>query len=290
MRHRRRGPAVPRVLPRPGVACDASDRSSPRLTPLATPPVHVSCVPVTRRKAGGPAPASAGQPPPSRRSARRTRRRSVRPQGRAGPPSTPAVGRPVIAFSIGGAGRESRDRPVTPYAKRGVGLPSPGRRSPIAAAPESRPQPQCSRPAIARSAMSVMIRPRSKSFGVNTAASARPRAAASRSSSGMIPPTTTGTRLPRPSLSTVVRHQFEVASRTGSRADDIDILVAGGRGDLLRGQADALVDDLHAGVACGDGDLLGAVGVTIEPGLGHEEPRRPVRQGLDPLRTSAENA
>ena len=59
---------------------------------------------------------------------------------------------------------------------------------------------------------------------------------------------------------------------------------ARGRRDLRRRRADALVDDLHAGVAGGDGDLLGAVAVAVETGLGHQEPGRPAVHGPHPGR------
>ena len=48
-------------------------------------------------------------------------------------------------------------------------------------------------------------------------------------------------------------------------------LVDRGARDLGRRQADALVDDVHAGVARAHGDLLGAVGVAVEPGLADED-------------------
>src|SRR5690606_11203765 len=45
-----------------------------------------------------------------------------------------------------------------------------------------------------------------------------------------------------------------------------------GRGDDLGGgETDALVDDLHADGAAAGGDLFGAVGMPIEPGLANEE-------------------
>jgi hypothetical protein len=50
-----------------------------------------------------------------------------------------------------------------------------------------------------------------------------------------------------------------------------------------RGEADAAVHDLHPGVAGGHGDLLGAVGVPVEPGLGHEQLGRPAGQGVRAL-------
>ena len=57
-------------------------------------------------------------------------------------------------------------------------------------------------------------------------------------------------------------------------ADHVDVLLDGGVGDLLRRQADALVDHLHAHVAGADGDLLGAVRVAVEAGLADQDPDR----------------
>ena len=54
--------------------------------------------------------------------------------------------------------------------------------------------------------------------------------------------------------------------------------------DLGRGQADALVDDLHSRIPCLDGDLLGAVRMAVEPRLADqnlEAPAQPRRQGVD---------
>ncbi len=44
--------------------------------------------------------------------------------------------------------------------------------------------------------------------------------------------------------------------------------------DLRGREPDALVDDVHAGVARADGDLLGAVGVPVEPGLADQDLQR----------------
>jgi hypothetical protein len=41
--------------------------------------------------------------------------------------------------------------------------------------------------------------------------------------------------------------------------------------DLARGQADALIGDVHPAVARAEGDLLGAVGMTVEARLADEE-------------------
>ena len=46
-----------------------------------------------------------------------------------------------------------------------------------------------------------------------------------------------------------------------------------GRRDLRRCQPDALIDHLEAGVAGPHGDLLGAVGVAVQPGLADQQPQ-----------------
>ena len=51
----------------------------------------------------------------------------------------------------------------------------------------------------------------------------------------------------------------------------MDALVDRRARDLRRRQPDPLVDDLHARVARPHGDLLGAVGVPVEPGLADED-------------------
>src|SRR5882724_4670099 len=58
-----------------------------------------------------------------------------------------------------------------------------------------------------------------------------------------------------------------------AQADQVNALVRRGTGELLRGDPDALVDDLEARVASAECDLFGAVGVTVEAGLSHEELR-----------------
>ena len=65
--------------------------------------------------------------------------------------------------------------------------------------------------------------------------------------------------------------------------DHVGVLVASGCDDLLRRQANAAVDDLHPGVACGDGDLLSAVAVAIETRLGDEEAWGAAGHGLHEL-------
>src|SRR6202042_2604104 len=54
-------------------------------------------------------------------------------------------------------------------------------------------------------------------------------------------------------------------------AYNVDVLLQGRGGDLGRGEADALVDHLHAGVAGAQGDLLGSVGVAVEAWLADQD-------------------
>ena len=79
-------------------------------------------------------------------------------------------------------------------------------------------------------------------------------------------------RVRRPS--TTSRHERQVRTREDREPDDVDVLVARRRDDLFGRESDPLVDDFEAGVARGDGDLLGAVGVSVESGLGDEQLRR----------------
>ena len=74
-------------------------------------------------------------------------------------------------------------------------------------------------------------------------------------------------------------NQLEVRPREDGDADDVDVLVPGGGGDLGRREADALVDDLEPGIPGGHGDLLGAVGVAVEAGLGDQQLGRTARAG-----------
>ena len=73
------------------------------------------------------------------------------------------------------------------------------------------------------------------------------------------------------------RHQLPVRAREDREPDHVDVLLHGRAGDLLGGEADALVDDLHAGVARPHRDLLGAVGVPVEAGFAHQDPDRDAR-------------
>ena len=70
-----------------------------------------------------------------------------------------------------------------------------------------------------------------------------------------------------------VRHELHVRAREDRQADAVDVLGHRRGDDLGRRQADALVDDLEAGVARAYGDLLGAVGVPVETGLADEQPQ-----------------
>ncbi len=89
----------------------------------------------------------------------------------------------------------------------------------------------------------------------------------------MIPPTTTGDVDPGgPQPVNDVGDQLEVGPGQDGDADDVDVLVPGGGGDLGRGEPDSLVDDLETGVPGCHGDLLGTVGMAVQPGLGHEQP------------------
>ena len=91
----------------------------------------------------------------------------------------------------------------------------------------------------------------------------------------MIPPTMTGTS-PAPAVAQPVEHlghQLQVRAGQDREADEVHVLVHRGRDDLRGGQPDPLVDDLEAGVAGPDGDLLGAVAVAVEAGLADEQPQ-----------------
>src|SRR5690348_814041 len=66
-----------------------------------------------------------------------------------------------------------------------------------------------------------------------------------------------------------------MAAGEDRQADDVRLFLARRLHDLLRRQADALVDHLHAGVARAHRDLLGAVGVAVEAGLADEESHAP---------------
>ena len=69
-------------------------------------------------------------------------------------------------------------------------------------------------------------------------------------------------------------HQLHVGAGEDREPDEVDVLGHRGGDDLVGGQPDPLVDDLEAGVAGADGDLLGAVAVSVETRLGdqHAQP------------------
>jgi len=70
-------------------------------------------------------------------------------------------------------------------------------------------------------------------------------------------------------------HQLRADSVVGARedgeADDVDILLDGGRGDHFRRLAQTGVDDFHAGVAEGTRDDFSPAVVAIQPGLGNQD-------------------
>jgi len=67
-----------------------------------------------------------------------------------------------------------------------------------------------------------------------------------------------------------LRAEGIVGAGEDGEADDVDVFLGGGGGDHLGGLAKASVDDLHAGVAEGAGDDLGAAVVAVEAGLGNQ--------------------
>jgi hypothetical protein len=104
------------------------------------------------------------------------------------------------------------------------------------------------------------------------------------SSSGMMPPTTTGMS-PGPAA----RIRSIVSSISGmwlpDRIDRPDHMGAFGRPPprSRRGQADAFVVDVHAAVAGARGDLFGAVGMAVEARLAHRNfSRRPAGDDRHP--------
>ncbi len=85
--------------------------------------------------------------------------------------------------------------------------------------------------------------------------------------------------------------QLEVRAGEDRKADDVDVLVARRGRDLLGREADALVDHLHADITGTNRDLLGAVGMPVEPGLADEDARAvadPLGERVDALADRAE--
>src|SRR5215207_6016016 len=68
-----------------------------------------------------------------------------------------------------------------------------------------------------------------------------------------------------------LRHQLGVRAGEDREADHVDILLDRRGDDLLRGQPDPGIDDLHADFPRPQGDLLGAVGVAVEPRLADQD-------------------
>ena len=73
-----------------------------------------------------------------------------------------------------------------------------------------------------------------------------------------------------------------------SNTDDMNAFFRRGRDDRFGRHPDALIDDVHAGVARADRDLLGAVGMAVEAGFADQEfhpsaelLRYPVNLGAD---------
>ncbi len=64
------------------------------------------------------------------------------------------------------------------------------------------------------------------------------------------------------------------------RPIDVDILLEGGLDDHLGRLVEAGVDHLHAGVAQGPGDYLGAPVVAVQAGLGHQHADRSLHCNL----------
>jgi hypothetical protein len=93
----------------------------------------------------------------------------------------------------------------------------------------------------------------------------------------------------RPGLAQAVEdggHQLHVRPGQDREPHAVHVLGHGRGHDLLRGQPDALVDHLEAGVAGSHGDLLGAVGVAVEARLADQQ-AQPAAEllagGLHPL-------
>ena len=93
------------------------------------------------------------------------------------------------------------------------------------------------------------------------------------SSSGMMPPPKT-----MMSAASRSREQLDDAGEEGEvgagehrEADDVGVLLDRGLDDLLRRLVQPRVDDLHAGVAQGPRDDLGAAVVAVETGLGDDD-------------------
>ena len=74
-----------------------------------------------------------------------------------------------------------------------------------------------------------------------------------------------------PQLRDDAREQLDVRAGQRRQPDDVDVFLQRSLGDHLRRLSDAGVDDLHAGVAQGPRDNLGAAVVAVQPRLGDED-------------------
>src|SRR5947207_14124711 len=77
-----------------------------------------------------------------------------------------------------------------------------------------------------------------------------------------------------------VRHDLEMRTGQHGKPDDVHALLHRGRDDLLGREPDALVDHLEPGVAGADGDLLGAVGMAVQPRFPDQDPQPVPQFGL----------
>ena len=80
--------------------------------------------------------------------------------------------------------------------------------------------------------------------------------------------------MPQPRLAHAVHdiaHQGNVAAGENGEADQGDFFLFRGGHDFFRGEADAVIGDVEPAIGGAHGDLLGAIGMAVEAGLGHEE-------------------
>ena len=80
--------------------------------------------------------------------------------------------------------------------------------------------------------------------------------------------------VPQPRLAQAVHdiaHQGNVAAGENREANEGDFFLFRGGHYLFRGEANAVIGDVQPAIGGAHGDLLGAIGMAIEAGLGHEE-------------------
>ncbi len=68
-----------------------------------------------------------------------------------------------------------------------------------------------------------------------------------------------------------IADQGNVAAGEDREANEGDFFLFRGGHDFFRGEADAVIGDVKPAIGGAHGDLLGAVGMAVEAGLGHEE-------------------